>query len=312
MLGYLLHRLALAVVVLLGLAVATFLIMHLVPGDPVQQTLGSRATPESIAFARDRLGLDDSLLSQFWAFVSNAVTGDLGYSLTLNAPVGEVVGQRLAPSGLLIAYALLVSVVVGIPLAVAAAWRPNGVVDHGIRLLTTFAFAMPAFWVGLMLALVFGLGLKWFPVSGYRTGIGGILETLTLPAVTLGLTLSTIVARTLRSSLIEVLKSEYVEAATSRGLSPRRVMVKHAMRNAIMPTLTVLSVNLGLLIGYSIVVEVVFQIPGLGSLLLQSVQRRDYEIVQAIALLAGAAVVAISLATDLLQAVIDPRVRLGR
>ncbi|HWT92491.1 MAG TPA: ABC transporter permease [Solirubrobacteraceae bacterium] len=312
MLGYLLHRLALAVVVLFGLAVATFLIMHLVPGDPVQQTLGSRATPESIAFAREQLGLDDSLLAQFWAFVSNAVTGDLGYSLTLNAPVAEVVGQRVEPSALLIGYALLVSVVVGIPLAVIAAWRPNGVVDHAIRLLTTFAFAMPAFWVGLMLALVFGLGLKWFPVSGYETGIGGMLRTLTLPAITLGLTLSTIVARTLRSSLIEVLKSEYVEAATSRGLSPRRVMVKHAMRNAIMPTLTVLSVNLGLLIGYSIVVEAVFQIPGLGSLLLQSVQRRDYEIVQAIALIAGTAVVAISLATDLVQASIDPRVRLGR
>lgn len=312
MLGYLLHRLALAVVVLIGLAVATFLIMHLVPGDPVQQTLGSRATPESIAFARDQLGLDDSLPAQFWAFVSNAVTGDLGYSLTLNAPVAEVVGQRIGPSGLLIAYALVVSLVVGVPLAVVAAWRPNGVVDHAIRLLTTFAFAMPAFWVGLMLALLFGLALKWFPVSGYRTGVGGVLETLTLPAVTLGLTLSTIVARTLRSSLIEVLKSEYVEAATSRGLSPRRVMAKHAMRNAIMPTLTVLSVNLGLLIGYSIVVEVVFQIPGLGSLLLQSVQRRDYEIVQAIALLAGTAVVVISLATDLVQAAIDPRVRLGR
>lgn len=312
MLGYLLHRLALAVVVLFGLAVATFLIMHLVPGDPVQQTLGSRATPESIAFARDQLGLDDSLLSQFWAFVSNAVTGDLGYSLTLNAPVGEVVGQRVAPSATLIVYALIVSIVIGMPLAIIAAWRPNGVVDHTIRLLTTFAFAMPAFWVGLMLALIFGLWLKWFPVSGYETGLGGILKTMTLPAVTLGLTLSTIVARTLRSSLIEVLKSEYVEAATSRGFSERRVMIKHALRNAIMPTLTVLSVNLGLLIGYSIVVEVVFQIPGLGSLLLQSVQRRDYEIVQAIALIAGTVVVVISLATDMLQAYIDPRVRLGR
>jgi len=311
-LGYLLHRLALAVVVLFGLAVATFLIMHLVPGDPVQQTLGNRATPESIAFARDQLGLDDSLPAQFWAFVSNAVTGDLGYSLTLNAPVAEVVGQRVGPSGLLIAYALVVSLVVGVPLAVVAAWRPNGVVDHTIRLVTTFAFAMPAFWVGLMLALIFGLWLKWFPISGYESGLGGILKTLTLPAVTLGLTLSTIVARTLRSSLVEVLKSEYVEAATSRGLSERRVMVRHALRNAIMPTLTVLSVNVGLLIGYSVVVEAVFQIPGLGSLLLQSVQRRDYEIVQAIALLAGAAVVFISLTTDLLQAYIDPRVRLAR
>lgn len=312
MLGYFVHRLLLAIVVLFGLAVSTFLLIHLVPGDPVQTTLGNRATAESIATAREQLGLDDSLPTQFWTFVSNAVTGDLGYSLTQNAPVGELVGQRVAPSLILIAYGLVVSLVVGIPLAVIAALRPNGIVDHGIRLLTTFAFAMPAFWLGLMLALIFGLGLKWFPVSGYESGIGGVLKTLTLPALTLGLALATIVVRTLRSGVLEVLQTEYIEAARSRGLSERRVVVKHALRNAIMPTLTVLSVNLGFLIGGTVVVEAVFQIPGLGSLLLQSVQRRDYELVQGLALLAGSAVVFISLATDLLQAYVDPRVRLVR
>lgn len=312
MLVYFLHRLALAALVLLGLAVATFLIIHLVPGDPVRQTLGNRATPASIAAAREQLGLDRSLPAQFWTFLSNTVTGNLGHSLTLNAPVGEVVGQRVAPSALLIVYGLVVSLVVGVPLAIVAALRPNGIVDNGIRLVTTFAFAMPTFWLGLMLALIFGLWLKWFPVSGYDTGLGGILKTLTLPAITLGLSLATIVVRTLRSSLLEVLQSEYIEAARSRGLSERRVIVKHALRNAVMGTITVLSVNLGFLIGGTVVIEAVFQIPGLGSLLLQSVQRRDYELVQALALLAGAAVVFISLATDLLQAVIDPRVRLAR
>ncbi|HEU4974133.1 MAG TPA: ABC transporter permease [Baekduia sp.] len=311
MLGYFLHRLALAFVVLLGLAVATFLILHLVPGDPVLQTLGNRATPESIATARHQLGLDRSLPAQFWTFVSHAVRGDLGYSLTLNAPVSDVVGGRLGPSALLILYGLVVALVIGVPLAIVAALRPNGVVDHGIRLITTFSFAMPTFWLGLMLALILGLWLKWFPVSGYDTGIGGILRTLTLPALTLGLSLATIVVRTLRSGLLEVLQTEYIEAARSRGLSERRVIVKHALRNAIMPTITVLSVNLGFLIGGTVVIEAVFQIPGVGSLLLQSVQRRDYELVQALALLAGAAVVLISLATDLLQAVVDPRVRLA-
>jgi ABC-type dipeptide/oligopeptide/nickel transport system permease component len=310
-LRYFLHRLALAVVVLLGLAVATFLIMHLVPGDPVQQTLGNRATAESIATAREQLGLDRSLPAQFGSFVSNAVTGDLGYSLTLNAPVSDIVGERIAPSVQLIVYGLIVSLVVGLPLAIIAALRPNGVVDHGIRLVTTFSFAMPAFWLGLMLALIFGLWLELFPVSGYDDGPGGILRTLTLPALTLGLSLATIVVRTLRSGLLEVLQTEYIEAARSRGLSERRVIVRHALRNAIMPTLTVLSVNLGFLIGGTVVVEAVFQIPGLGSLLLQSVQRRDYELVQALALLAGTAVVLISLATDLLQAYVDPRVRLA-
>lgn len=312
MLGYFVQRVLLALVVLFGLAVATFLIMHLVPGDPVQQTLGNRATPESIATAREQLGLDEPLLVQFGSFLSNAVTGDLGYSLTLNAPVAEVVGQRVAPSVLLIAYGLVVAIVIGMPLAIAAALRPHGVVDHGIRLVTTFAFAMPAFWLGLMLALFFGLWLKLLPVSGYEPGLGGLLRTLTLPALTLGLALATIVVRTLRSGLLEVLDTEYIEAARSRGLSERSVVVKHALRNAVMPTLTVVSVNLGFLIGGTVVVEAVFQIPGLGSLLLQSVQRRDYELVQALALLAGSAVVLIALVTDLLQAVVDPRVRLVR
>jgi peptide/nickel transport system permease protein len=311
-LAYFLHRLALAAVVLLGLVVATFLIIHLVPGDPVQQTLGNRATPESIATARHQLGLDQSLPAQFWTFLKHSVTGNLGQSLTQNAPVGEIVGQRIAPSALLIGYGLLVSIVIGVPLAIIAALRPNGVIDNGIRLVTTFAFAMPMFWLGLMLALIFGLWLKWFPVSGYSTGLGGLLRTLTLPALTLGLALSTIIVRTLRSSLLEVLQTEYIEAARSRGLGERRVIVKHALRNAIMPTITVMSVNLGFLIGNTVVIEAVFQIPGVGSLLLQSVLRRDYELVQALALLAGTAVVVISLATDLLQAAVDPRVRLAQ
>jgi peptide/nickel transport system permease protein len=311
-LAYFLHRLALAAVVLLGLVVATFLIIHLVPGDPVQQTLGNRATPESIATARHQLGLDQSLPAQFWTFLKHSVTGNLGQSLTQNAPVGEIVGQRIAPSALLIGYGLLVSIVIGVPLAILAALRPNGVIDNGIRLVTTFAFAMPMFWLGLMLALIFGLWLKWFPVSGYSTGLGGLLKTLTLPALTLGLALSTIIVRTLRSSLLEVLQTEYIEAARSRGLAERRVIVKHALRNAIMPTITVMSVNLGFLIGNTVVIEAVFQIPGVGSLLLQSVLRRDYELVQALALLAGTAVVVISLATDLLQAAVDPRVRLAQ
>jgi ABC-type dipeptide/oligopeptide/nickel transport system permease component len=308
---YFLRRLALAVIVLLGLTVVTFLMIHLVPGDPVQQTLGNRATPQAIAAVREQLGLNRSLPAQFWTFLSNLVTGNLGHSLTLNAPVGEIVGQRIAPSALLIGYGLLVSMVVGVPLAIIAALRPNGIVDNGIRLLTTFAFAMPSFWLGLMLALIFGLWLKWFPVSGYETGIGGILRTLTLPAITLGLSLATIVVRTLRSSLLEVLQTEYIEAARSRGLSERRVVIKHALRNAGMATVTVMSVNVGFLIGGTVVVEAVFQVPGVGSLLLQSVQRRDYELVQALALLAGTAVVLISLVTDLLQAAVDPRVRLA-
>jgi peptide/nickel transport system permease protein len=312
MLMYIAHRVALSVVVLLGLLVATFFIIHLVPGDPVTIVLAGHGTPQAIADTRHQLWLDRPLLEQFWLYVSHTVVGKFGTAFTLNAPVGQLIGQRIAPSAIMIGYGIVVSLVIGVPLAIVAALRPNGVVDNAIRLATTFTFAMASFWLGLMLSLLLGLELHLFPVSGYETGIGGILKTLTLPALTLGLGLAAVVVRTLRSTLLEVLGSDYVDAARSRGLSELRVVGKHAMRNAIMNTITILSVNIGFLIGGTFVLEQVFQIPGVGSLLLQGVQKRDYQLVQALALLSGTAVVLAALAADVLQAFIDPRVRLGR
>jgi peptide/nickel transport system permease protein len=311
-LSYLIRRVALAVVVLFGLLVATFFIIHLVPGDPVRIVLGGHATPQAIAATRHDLYLDRPLLTQFWLYVSHTLRGDFGTAFTLGAPVGQILSERVGPSAALIAYSMIVALVVGVPLAIVAAVRPNGVVDNAIRLATTFAFAMPGFWLGLMLALIFGLELRWFPVSGYSGGIGGILRTVTLPALTLGLPLATVVVRTLRSSLLDVLQSEYIDAARSRGLRELRIVGKHAMRNSLMNTLTILSVNIGFLIGGTVVIEQVFQIPGLGSLLVQAVEKRDYQLVQALAVLAGAAVVLAALASDIEQALIDPRVRLAR
>lgn len=312
MLSYLVRRVALSVVVLFGLLIATFVIIHLVPGDPVQQLLGSRASPQAIADARAELGLDDPLLTQFVSFAGGALQGDLGRSIPLNASVSSVIGPRLLPSGLLIAYGLFLALLIGVPLAVWAAVRPNRGTDNVIRLATTFAFAMPTFWLGLMLSLVLGLELGWFPVSGYDRSVSGFFRTLTLPALTIGLSLAVVVVRTLRSSLLEVLQSEYVEAARSRGMSEVRVVGKHAMRNAVTATITILSVNVGFLIGGTVVIEAVYQIPGAGSLLVQAVQRRDYELIQVLALLAGATVVVVGLLADLLQAALDPRVRLAR
>jgi ABC-type dipeptide/oligopeptide/nickel transport system permease component len=312
MISYLIRRIALAVVVLFGLLVATFFIIHLVPGDPVQIVLGGRATPAAVADVRHQLWLDRPLLTQFWLYMTHTLRGDFGNAFTLGSPVAEIIGQRVGPSAALIGYGMLLSMLIGVPLAIVAALRPNGWVDNAIRVSTTISFAMPGFWLGLMLALIFGLELHWFPVSGYDGGIGGILRTLTLPALALGLALSTVVVRTLRSSLLEVLQTEYIEAARSRGLSELRVVVKHALRNSFMNTLTILSVNIGFLIGGTVVIEQVFQIPGLGSLLVQAVEKRDYQLVQALAVLAGAAVVLAALASDLVQALIDPRVRLAR
>jgi ABC-type dipeptide/oligopeptide/nickel transport system permease component len=312
MLTYILHRVALSIVVLFGLLVATFFIIHLVPGDPAMIVLGGHATPQAIVDTRHKLGLDESLLHQFWTYVTNMLQGRLGTALTINAPIGELIGQRITPSAIMIGYGMLIALVIGVPLAIVSALRPNGLLDNAIRLMTTFAFAMASFWLGLMLSLLLGLELKLFPVSGYESGFSGAIRTLTLPSLTLGLGLATVVVRTLRSSLLEVLQSEYIDAARSRGLSELRVIGKHALRNSIMNTVTILSVNVGFLIGGTLVLEQVFQIPGLGSLLLDAVQKRDYSLVQAIALLAGAAVVLAGLAADLIQAAIDPRVRLAR
>ncbi len=311
MLSYLIRRVALAVLVLFGLLVATFFIIHLVPGDPVRIVLGGRATPETIARVRHQLALDRPLWTQFSLYVSHTLRGHFGTSFTLDSPVAQIIGQRLGASAALIAYGMLLSLLIGVPLAIIAALRPNTWLDNSIRLGTTFTFALPGFWLGLMLALIFGLKLGWFPVSGYESGIVGILRTLTLPALALGLALAGVVVRTLRSSLLEVLQSEHIEATRSRGLSELRVLCNHALRNSAMATLTILSVNIGFLIGGTVVLEQVFQLPGLGSLLVEAVEKRDYQLVQALTLLAGAAVVLASLATDVAQAFLDPRVKLS-
>jgi len=310
-LSYLIRRLALAVVVLFGLLVATFFIIHLVPGDPVRIVLAGRASPATIARVRHQLGLDRPLWTQFWLYLSHTLRGNFGTSFTLDSPVAQIIGQRLGVSAALIAYGMLLSILIGVPLAIIAALRPNTWLDNSIRLGTTLTFALPGFWLGLMLALIFGLKLGWFPVAGYSGGIVGILQTLTLPALALGLGLAGVVVRTLRSSMLEVLQSEHIEATRSRGMSELRIVGRHALRLSVMATATILSINIGFLIGGTVVLEQVFQLPGLGSLLVEAVEKRDYQLVQALTLLAGAAVVLASLATDVVQAFLDPRVRLS-
>ena len=308
---YILKRAATSLLVLFVLAAASFCVIHLVPGDPVRQMLGSSAKPETIQLTRQELGLDQPLPQQFAGFIVKTFTGDFGESIPLQTPISTLISHRVMPSVLLILYGVLVSLAIGIPLAVTSALRPQSLVDNAVLVMTTFTFAMPQFWLGLVLALLFGLHLNIFPVSGYESGIGGVLRTLTLPAFTLGLSMVAMVVRTLRTRLLDVLGSEYIEAARARGLSETRVVYKHAMRNAFMATLTVLSVQIGFLIGGTVVIEHVFQIPGMGSLLLESILRRDYPLVQVIAVLSGAAVVLVGFLADLALLALDPRVRLA-
>lgn len=310
MLGYLLRRLALSIVVLFGIVIVTFLMIHLIPGDPARAELGAHATPQAVALLRHQLGLDQPFGQQFLDYLKNVSTGHFGNSIIFSGKVSEVIGQRITPTALLIGYGIAIALAIGVPMAVIAALRPGGVIDNAIRVFTTFTFAMPTFWLGLMLALVFGLSLKLFPVSGYSSGVAGFFRTLTLPALTLGLALLVIIVRTLRSNLVSVLGSDYIDSARARGFSERRVVWKHAMRNSLIGTVTILASLFGYVIGVIVLIETVFQVPGAGLLLVQAVQKRDYQLVQALALLAAASVVLIGLLTDLFHAVIDPRVRL--
>ena len=306
---YVARRLALGLLALLGVSVAAFAVMHLVPGDPVRIMVGVRATPEQVELLRERLGLDAPLPAQYLDFLRGAVTLDFGESMFKNAPVGSLIGPRMLVTLQLVAYGLTLAVLAAIPLGVLSAVRRNRPADHSVRVVSMFAFSMPAFWVGLLLILVFAVNLGWFPTSGLDDGVLGRIYSLTLPAITLALGVSPLLVRTLRASMIDTLGSEFIEAASARGLSRGRVLFKHALRASLTSTLTVLGVFLGALLGGTVVIEAIFDLPGMGALLLEGVTNRDFPVVQATVLLFGAGVILANLLTDLAYALIDPRVR---
>jgi len=308
---YILKRLMVSLVVLLGIALGTFLMIHLIPGDPAKIQLGIHATPQAVERLHHRWGLDRSWPEQFWLYLGNIVTFDFGQSTAFNSSVSSLVGSRIGPTAIILLYGFLVSLIVGVPLAIAAAVRQGGWLDNAIRVVTTFTFAMPPFWVGLMLALLLGFELKWFPVSGYETGLGGILRTCTVPALTIAAGLLVIIVRNLRGNLVTVLHSEYVEAARARGFSELRVVGRHALRNSIVGLIAILASLFGFIVGLLVLVEQVFQIPGAGTLLVQAVSKRDYQLVQTLVFLSGAFVVVIGLFADIAYAWLDPRIRLA-
>jgi ABC-type dipeptide/oligopeptide/nickel transport system permease component len=311
LIGFLGRRLLHTVPVIVGITLASFVLIHLVPGDPIRIMLGGKATKEHVAEVSHTLKLDRPLPEQYLTFVGSATHGDLGESIILQRPVSGIVSARIGPSMFLLAYATLIGIVLALPLGIVSALRRNRPVDHGIRLLTLIAFAMPSFWLGLLLIRTFSLDLGLFPVSGYGSGFFGHVRALTLPALTVGLFLTSMLVRSLRSSLLDVFSEEYVEAARARGLPESRIVLKHSLRNALIATLTVLAVNLGWLIGGAVVIEKVFDIPGLGQLLVDSIFTRDFPILQGLTLVFGLLVIAINLLSDVAYCVIDPRVRLG-
>ena len=307
-LNYVIGRLAQTVVVVLGVTLFAFLTIQLVPGDPIRIMLHGRATDEVVAAAHERLGLDRPLPVQFARFVWNALHGDLGESIIQKAPVTDIVGERLEASLFLLTYGVLMAVVLALPLALLAASRRDRPVDHIIRIGGMIGFAMPPFWMGLLLMLLFGLTLGLLPISGYGKGFWGHVVHMTLPSLTIALFLAPILVQSLRAAMLEVLTADYIEVARAKGLSERRILVKHVLRNALIPTITVLAVNIGWLLSGAVIVEYVFSIPGLGTLLVRAVGFRDYPVIQGLAVVFAVLVVTVNLLADLLYILVDRRV----
>ncbi len=298
-----------AIPVLIGISLVAFFLIRLVPGDPIRTMLGARATEEAVAILRSRYGLDQPLPIQYLSFLAGAAQLDLGDSIALQRPVAALIGSRMGPTILLIGYATIISFVVALPLATYSAVKANRLPDQTIRLVMMVTFAMPAFWLGLILILVFSLNLHLFPASGLGEGLLPLVWSLTLPAITIGLYLAPVLIRTLRASMMESLQSDHVEAARARGLPEGLILRRHVLRTSLIATVTIVGVNLGFLISGSVIVENVFAIPGLGSLLVNAVATRDFPLIQGVALFLGVAVVILSLGTDIVNALIDPRIR---
>ncbi|MGD2075361.1 MAG: ABC transporter permease [Gammaproteobacteria bacterium] len=305
--AYLVSRLMIAAWVIAGLTSLVFFLIHWVPGDPVEVMLGESAAAADREALRHALGLDQPLLQQWGAFVAGVLSLDLGTSLYRRQPVLELLQAHSVATLELALLALLIAVAIAVPLGVLAAARRGSVWDVGAMGFSLLGVSIPNFWLGPLLVMVFSLGLGWFPVSG-RSGPLSVV----LPAITLGTALAAVLSRMVRSSLLEVLGEDYIRTARAKGLSPYRVLVGHGLPNAWLPVLTVLGMQLGALLGGAVVTETVFNWPGLGSLLVESIQRRDYPVVQGCVLLISLSYVLVNLLTDLLYAWVDPRVRLGR
>jgi len=304
LLQYTLRRILISVPTLVGVLLIVFLMVRLAPGDPAVLLAGEFADAATIERMRERFGLDRSYPEQFGRFIGGLVQGDLGRSTRTNRLVTNDLATFFPNTLELALAAILVSLLVGIPAGVLSAMRPNGPLDFGVTFLALLGVSMPVFWFGLLAILIFSVQLGWFPVAGR-----GTLAHLVLPAITLGLSSTAIVARMTRSSMLEVLNQDFVRTARSKGLVDRSVVLKHALRNALVPVVTVIGLQFGQLLAGAVITETVFTWPGIGRLLVDSIRARDYPVVQGAVLMIAVAFVLVNLVVDLIYGFIDPRIR---
>lgn len=312
MLAYTIRRILMTIPVMAVVALVVFSLLYLMPGDPAAVIAGEHASPDEVEKIRISLGLDRPFFVRFGIWLWQIVNGDLGQSIFTNLPVLHMIGQRVAPTLSLLLLALTIAISIAVPLGVLAAWKRGKAMDRFFMLTTTMSFSVPTFVVGYMLAFYFATTLRWLPVQGFTPiteGVVPFLRNLILPAVTLGLAFSALIARVTRSSMLEVLTQDYVRTAKAKGVMPMRILFRHALKNASIPVVTVVGIGLASLISGSVVTEGVFAIPGIGRLTLDAILHRDYPVIQGIVLVFSVTNVMVNLAVDLIYRALDPRIR---
>ena len=304
-LNYLIKRLFSAVLVLFGIVTLVFLLIHLVPGDPIEVMLGEAARPADRLALRQALGLDLPILQQWWQYLAGVSHFDLGQSLHSKQAVSQLLLERIPATAILSLASMFIAIIIALPLGILAAVYKDSIWDRLAMMTSMFGVSIPNFVMGPLLILIFALWLGWFPVSG-KEGFASLI----LPAFTLGTALAAILSRMIRASMLEVLHEDYIRAARARGLNELHVLGVHALRNAALPVITILGMQFGALLAGAVITETIFSWPGIGQLMIESIQKRDYPIVQACVLLISCTYVLVNLLTDFIYVALDPRVKL--
>ncbi len=303
--GYILKRLFHSIFVLVGISLVVFIILHLT-GDPAALLMPMDATPEQVAQFRQEMGFNDPIIVQYWRFFKGTLRGDFGQSFRHSQPALELVMERMPATIQLTLAAMVIALLVAIPVGIISAIRRNSILDHIGMTGALLGQSTPVFWLGIMLILIFSVTIQWFPSSGR-----GEIQHLVLPAITLGMFTMARTARMMRSSMLEVMGQEYMKTAKAKGLSPGMVILKHALKNAAIPVVTIIGMELGTLLGGAVITETIFAWPGVGRLAVQAIYNRDYPVVQAAVFLLASIFVLVNLVVDLLYTYLDPRVKLG-
>ncbi len=306
------QRLLMLIPVAIGVTIIVFFMIHLIPGDPARTILGIHATPKAVAILHRQWGLDRPLASQYWLFMDRLVHGNLGQSLFYGVPTTPLILDRVPATLWLVVYSAVLAIAISVPLAMIAASRKDGIRDHIVRAVPLLGLGMPPFWLAILLVYLFAINLHLFPVSGYGVGFAGHLHSMFLPALVIAIALAPVVIRSLRASMLNVLGAEYITTAKSKGVPAPRLFLRHVLRNAVIPAVTVLGINIGFLIGGTVIIETVFAIPGIGQLMINSIFQRDFPVVQGVTLVFGVLVVLVNLLADMSYAALDPRVRFDR